>query len=302
MCWTLTTDEGTIVPPQGWPGQRVLRGESIVPGLDALYTDGEGHQRWKRISAAPLRNADGQFIGATCVIQDIDAIKRAKDDIARSRDALVRLIEQCPFGIYIVDSDFTIFTMNQRSLEGPFINVRPVIGRAFDEAIRIIWPADVAEEVIRIFRHTLETGEAFHSSDFIHRRADKEQVEGYEWELHQITLPDGDKGVICYYFDSTELRKAEQAVRESEEALREADRRKDEFLATLAHELRNPLAPIRSGLEVLKLVEGAPAIIHEIRATMERQTEQLVRLIDNRWPNNACWWSMTTRTPPECSA
>jgi PAS domain S-box-containing protein len=65
------------------------------------------------------------------------------------------------------------------------------------------------------------------------------------------------------------------------EALREADRRKDEFLATLAHELRNPLAPIRNGLQVLKLAESDAATREEVRTMMERQLGQMVRLIDD---------------------
>ena len=63
--------------------------------------------------------------------------------------------------------------------------------------------------------------------------------------------------------------------------LREADRRKDEFLATLAHELRNPLAPIRTGLEVMRMAKDKPETIDRIRATMERQVQQLVTLIDD---------------------
>ncbi len=66
----------------------------------------------------------------------------------------------------------------------------------------------------------------------------------------------------------------------AEEALRKADRRKDEFLATLAHELRNPLAPLRSGLEVLNIVRD-PAIIVETRQMMDRQLSHMVRLIDD---------------------
>lgn len=65
------------------------------------------------------------------------------------------------------------------------------------------------------------------------------------------------------------------------DALEEADRRKDEFLATLAHELRNPLAPIRTGLELMKYAMDDPPLLEETRATMERQTVQLIRLVDD---------------------
>ena len=65
------------------------------------------------------------------------------------------------------------------------------------------------------------------------------------------------------------------------ENLRAADRRKDEFLATLAHELRNPLAPIRTGLEVMRMAGDKPGAIERVRATMERQVEQLVILVND---------------------
>lgn len=64
-------------------------------------------------------------------------------------------------------------------------------------------------------------------------------------------------------------------------ALREEDQRKDEFLATLAHELRNPLAPIRNGLQVLKLLGHDHESAEQSRAMMERQLEHLVRLVDD---------------------
>jgi signal transduction histidine kinase len=71
-----------------------------------------------------------------------------------------------------------------------------------------------------------------------------------------------------------------EETRRTAEALREADRKKDEFLATLAHELRNPLAPIRNGLEVLRLASD-PASVARTRAMMERQLEHMVRLVDD---------------------
>lgn len=70
------------------------------------------------------------------------------------------------------------------------------------------------------------------------------------------------------------------AQQAAELALRDADQRKDEFLATLAHELRNPLAPIRTGLQILERAAGDPARAGQLREMMERQVSLLVKLID----------------------
>jgi signal transduction histidine kinase/ActR/RegA family two-component response regulator len=65
------------------------------------------------------------------------------------------------------------------------------------------------------------------------------------------------------------------------EALREADRRKDEFLATLAHELRNPLAPLRNAVEILRVARDNPEMSTKALSMMERQLNQMVRLVDD---------------------
>lgn len=81
--------------------------------------------------------------------------------------------------------------------------------------------------------------------------------------------------------DLIERSQARDALRESERELRETDRRKDEFLAVLAHELRNPLVPIRTGVELLRRVPDQPALVEKIRPMMERQVRHVVRLIDD---------------------
>ena len=69
--------------------------------------------------------------------------------------------------------------------------------------------------------------------------------------------------------------------RRDEEAIKESDRRKDEFLATLAHELRNPLAPMRNALQVIQLAGNNAAAVGQAREMMERQMRHMVRLVDD---------------------
>src|SRR5262249_51186424 len=73
---------------------------------------------------------------------------------------------------------------------------------------------------------------------------------------------------------------ARQAV-EATQSIREADRRKDEFLATLAHELRNPLAPLRNALELLRRSQDDKGFFEGALSIMERQVGQMVRLVDD---------------------
>jgi signal transduction histidine kinase/ActR/RegA family two-component response regulator len=81
-------------------------------------------------------------------------------------------------------------------------------------------------------------------------------------------------GCVSVCVDLTDRRRAERT-------LREADRRKDEFLATLSHELRNPLAPIRTAIEVMRIARANPEIVENARATVERQLLHLVRITDD---------------------
>ncbi|HEU4654063.1 MAG TPA: PAS domain-containing protein, partial [Steroidobacteraceae bacterium] len=88
-------------------------------------------------------------------------------------------------------------------------------------------------------------------------------------------------GLVAAITDITERKHAEEALRRSEEKLREADRRKDEFLAMLAHELRNPLAPIANALSLMQREGTASALHEQSRAIMERQIGRLSRLVDD---------------------
>ncbi len=94
--------------------------------------------------------------------------------------------------------------------------------------------------------------------------------------------------VAVLFSDITEKRAIYRRLRDNERrlaasaaALLQADRRKDEFLATLAHELRNPLAPIRNGIEVMRMVAARNATLERTAQMMARQMQHLVRLVDD---------------------
>ena len=201
----------------------------------------DGSRFWASVTITAIQDAEGKVRGYGKVTQDLTQQrqaqerlqsaalfpeenpferKRAEEATRRSQETLSELVERSPFGTYVVDAGFRIAMMNASSQEGAFRNVRPIIGRDFAEAMRVLWPESVAGEIIGRFRHTLDTGEPYYSRGFINSRHDEGIVEAYEWELHRMTLPDGQYGVICYYYDSTKLREAERSGRESEVRLR----------------------------------------------------------------------------------
>ena len=180
----------------------------------------DGTLHWLSVRGVFQHDGQGTPTSLLGIVQEITERKQAQEAASRSQKTLAELVERSPFGTYVVDSRFRVAMMNAASQDGAFRNVRPVIGRPFEEAMRILWPEPVAAEILGHFRHTLETGEPYYSPRFVNPRHDVETVEAYEWELHRMTLPDGQYGVICYYFDSTPIRTAEAAARESDERLR----------------------------------------------------------------------------------
>ena len=105
------------------------------------------------------------------------------------------------------------------------------------------------------------------------------------WMAYKVlTLTDGNRQTIGFATVSqeiTERRKLEEHLRKMAADLSDANHRKDEFLATLAHELRNPLAPIRNSLHLLRLSGELSPSLDPVREIMERQVDQMVRLIDD---------------------
>ena len=142
--------------------------------------------------------------------------------------------------------------------------------------MRVLWPEPVATEIVAAFRNTLETGEAYPIAKFLERarRHRQRRVVRMGAAPHHVARR-AARGRVAT--PSTRRGCAKPST-----DLREADRRKDEFLATLAHELRNPLAPIRNGLQILRVTHGADAASYgRVHEMLERQVNHLVRLVDD---------------------
>ena len=205
----------------------------------------------------------------------------------RIPDLLFQMVEQAPTGIYVVDDALLLQHVNR--LAAPvFRSVQPLLGRDFADIIAQVCGSEIGANVVEVFRHTLETGEKYVSPTLIVLRHDLSEQQNYEWEIQRIALNNRRHCVVCYLRDVTSRLNIERALRESDERflavtarLAETERRKDEFLARLAHELRNPLAPISNAIQVMRLSDGLEEGIPELLDVMERQTSHLIQLVDD---------------------
>ena len=203
-----------------------------------------------------------------------DAERRRTEDALRTRTAQFEtLLNNAPLGVYLVDADFRLRELNPTARR-LFGGSPDLIGRDFVEVLHILWPKTYADEVVRLFRRTLETGQPYFVPERIEERRDIQKTEIYEWQINRIPLPDGRLGIVCYFRDISERVRVRHA-------LEAADRQKNEFLAMLAHELRNPLAPIHSSGELLArtLMENEQA--RAAVAVIRRQVSHLTRLVDD---------------------
>ncbi len=146
-----------------------------------------------------------------CNIRDITERKQIQDILRRNEALFTALVQQAPIGVYTVDAGFRLQQMNTKALPA-FKNVDPLIGRDFAEIVGIVWPRRVAAQLVARFRETLKTGESYLSKEFTARRKDLGVNQIYEWQIHRVTLPAGEFGVVCFFDDVTEQRKAESAV------------------------------------------------------------------------------------------
>jgi signal transduction histidine kinase len=148
------------------------------------------------------------------------------------------------------------------------------------EAILFWWPAYRLAGVIKLLTAVVSWATVFALVGVVPKVLSMRSQEELEREIEQATaeLLMANKTLQA---EVLERQRAEEESLRVREILKEADRRKDEFLATLAHELRNPLAPIRNGLHVMRMAADDKAAVEQARNMMDRQLTQLVRLVDD---------------------
>jgi len=285
------------------PAARALRDGAVV-GLanHTVLIRKDGTQHPIDDSAAPVFDRDGTVVGCVLLFRDVSERRRAEQALVASERHFRTIFETVAISLWEQDFSDVVKALDELRSHGVtdfarYLREHPDF---VERALGLVRVIDVNDATLRLFeahdKHEIfaslqklflpETAQAF-AAQLV---ALAEGREYYEAETRLKTLRDNvldvffsmalparnriDGRVVLSVVDVTELKRAETS-------LREADRRKDEFLATLAHELRGPLAPLRNALEMMKHASSHPALIEQSRATMERQLSQLVRLVDD---------------------
>ncbi len=249
----------------------------------------DGSYRWFIARARPVW-ADGdaapRWFG---VVADIDGQMRAEEAL-RDREEQLRLaLESTGLGVFEIELATRRMTWSDRC--------RSIFGFSADEPVTYrksrlaIHPDDRGRVISAInrSRDTAGSGEFSFEMRIVHTDG-RERTVAARGRSFFLVEGHNDKAVRCIgtMLDTTERRRNESQLHSSladlqqaERALRDADRRKNEFLAVLAHELRNPLAPIRSALQLIRTAPHSARAIEYARDVLDRQVAMMVRLIDD---------------------
>jgi PAS domain S-box-containing protein len=256
-----------MTPPEWMPqSQRAVHefnsmGRTIP--YEKEYIRKDGSRWWALFAATRIAKDEGvEFI------IDITESKRAEENLRESEERFRTMADSSPVMIWVTDAAGRIEFVNRSYLE--FFAI------SREQAAQLEWSEIVHSddrEYLEAFRTAVRDRKPLHARGRVKRYDGK-----WRWVSSRGNPRLGPGGEVTGYVgssaDVTELI-------ESQQALREADRRKDEFLATLAHELRNPLAPIRHGLQILRLTKVTEPETEEIYGIMDRQVTQMVRLVDD---------------------
>ncbi|MDB5338017.1 MAG: Histidine kinase [Planctomycetaceae bacterium] len=230
-------------------------------------------------SAAPIRCKEGEIVGCVLVFRDVtvrNQLERLNEERLVVAQRLSSIVDSSNDAIISKSLDGIIQTWN--------VAAERLFGHPAEQAIgrhiSLLFPSDRLDEEDLIITR-LRAGERIEHYDTVRVRSDGQPV---QVSLTISPLRDAEGRIVGaskIVRDITERKEMEGKLHQLVAQLSDSDRRKDEFLAILAHELRNPLAPIRNGLQVLKMVGDEAATVKEVRSMMERQMSQLVRLIDD---------------------
>jgi signal transduction histidine kinase len=189
---------------------------------------------------------------------------RAQANLRAERDLSQHIFDSMTEGMAIMDRDWIVLRMNAEGLRlGQRIGGQ-VIGRSHWD----VWPGAVGSDIDRFYRKVMEKRIA---GAIEYRHSFSSDLHSW-FEIRAHPTPDG--GLAVFYRDIDERR-------QTHERLQASDRRKDEFLAMLAHELRNPLAPISAAAQLLKLGNVDEARIRKASDIIGRQVKHLTGLVDD---------------------
>jgi PAS domain S-box-containing protein len=232
-----------------------------------IWPDGSVH--WLETRAHVFKDGHDQPVRIMGVNMDITERKRQEEALRASEQRWRTMAEALPNLVWTDLPDGQCDWLSSQWGKYTGIPEKELLGLRWLETV--IHPDDRARTLACWQAACADQGD--YDLEYRIRRSDGE----YHWFKTRGVPVRDERGQIVYWFGTcTDI----EDVKRLEAALREADRRKDEFLATLAHELRNPLAPLRTGLQILQLTEDR-ASWERARQMMERQLGQMVRLIDD---------------------
>lgn len=252
--------------------ERAAAGQTFRAVLPYFVADGS--ERILDLMIQPIRDDSDRVLFLAPTGTDITDRMRAEAD----REKFVALIESSTDFIGMCDLQGLPFFINRAGLE--MVGLDSIEQARQTPLASFFFPEDQPRIMGEFFASVMEQGHGEVEVRFRHFKTGNALWMAYK----VLKLIDGAGNPVAYATvsqDVTERKRLEDNLRRLAENLSAADRHKDEFLATLAHELRNPLAPMRNMLEVLKRAEGDRELLQQACETMDRQLGQMVRLVDD---------------------